>query len=60
MGLFVRMLVMKDSILLFTFNSRSTLQILDLQIVAKAFSISRNTAATYSLLRKTSHIFKVR
>ena len=51
-----RKLVMKDSILPFTFNSMELI-ILVLEIVSKAFSISRHTAAMYSSLRKASQIF---
>ena len=52
-----RKLVMKDSILPYTFRSMRTLIILVLEIVSKAFSISRNMAAMYSSLRKASQIF---
>ena len=52
-----RKLVMKDSILPFTFNSIRELIIMVLEIVLKAFSISRHTAAMYSSLRKASQIF---
>ena len=48
---------MKDSILPFSFNSMRALIILVLEIVSKAFSISRHTAAMYSSLRKVSQIF---
>ena len=48
---------MKDSILPFTFNSIRELIIMVLEIVLKAFSISRHTAAMYSSLRKSSQIF---
>ena len=50
--LFDRKLVMKDSILPFTFNSTRELAVLDLQIVSKAFSISRHTAVMYSGRRR--------
>ena len=45
---------MKDSILPFTFSSMRALIILVLEIVSKAFSISRRL---YSSLRKASQIF---
>ena len=47
---------MKDSILLFIFNSRRKLAILDVQIVSKAFSISRHTVAMYPPLRWASQM----
>ena len=52
-----RKLVMKDSILPFTFSSMRALIILVLEIVSKAFSMSRHTATVYSSLRKASQIF---
>ena len=48
---------MKDSILPFTFSSMRALTILVLEIMSKAFSISRYMAAMYSSLRKASQIF---
>ena len=52
-----RKLVMKDSILPYTFSSMRALIILVLEIVSKAFSISRHMTAMYSSLRKASQIF---
>ena len=52
-----RKLVMKDSILPFTFNSMRELIILILEIVSRTFSISRHTATMYSSWRKASQIF---
>ena len=52
-----RKLVMKDSILPFTFSLMRALIILVFEIVSKAFSISRHTADMYSSLRKASQIF---
>ena len=48
MDLFDRKLVTEDSMLSFTFNSRRELTIVVLQIVSKAFSMSRHTAAKYA------------
>ena len=53
MDLFDRKLVMKDSILPFTFNSMREFAISNLQIMSKASSISRHTTAMYFLLRKS-------
>ena len=47
---------MKNNILPLTFNSMKEFAILDLQIVSKAFSISRYTAVMYSPLRKASQM----
>ena len=52
-----RKLVIKGSVLPFTFISKRELIILVLEIMSKAFSIWRHTAAMYSLLRKASQIF---
>ena len=52
-----RKLVMKDGILPFAFKSMRELIILVLEIVSKAFSISRHIPAMYSSLRKASQIF---
>ena len=56
MDSFDRMLVTKDSMLSFTFNSRKAFAILDLQIVEKEFSMSKHKVVEYFSLREASHM----
>ena len=54
MDLFDRMPVTKDSMLSFTFNSRKSSAVLDLQIAEKAFSMSKHKVVEYFSLREAS------
>ena len=56
MDLFDRMLVTKDSMLSFTFNSRKAFAILDIQIVEKAFWMLKHKVVEYFSLKEASHI----